>query len=108
MSSNEAAVEVVYARPDRQRVVRVPLRAGMTAQEAVAASGLAREFPEIATQPLLLGIYGCRIEAARPLRDGDRVEIYRPLKFDPRDARRKAAQAARAGKQSHGPSRRRA
>ena len=108
MSSSEAAVEVVYARPDRQRVVRVPLRAGMTAQEAVAASGLAREFPEIATQPLLLGIYGCRIEDAHPLRDGDRVEIYRPLKFDPRDARRKAAEAARAGKQSHGPSRRRA
>jgi putative ubiquitin-RnfH superfamily antitoxin RatB of RatAB toxin-antitoxin module len=108
LSSSEAAVEVVFARPDRQRIVRVPLRAGMTAQEAVAASGLAREFPEIAAQPLLLGIYGCRIEDAHPLRDGDRVEIYRPLNFDPRDARRKAAQAARAGTQPRSPSRRRA
>jgi len=108
LSSREAAVEVVYARTDRQRVVRVPLCTGMTAQEAVAASGIAREFPEIAAQPLLLGIYGCRIEHAHPLRDGDRVEIYRPLKFDPRDARRKAAQAGRAGQRSPGPSRRRA
>lgn len=99
-------MEVVYARSDRQRVVRVPLRAGMTAQEAVAVSGLARQFPEIAERPLLLGIYGCRIEDAHPLRDGDRVEIYRPLKFDPRDARRKAAQAARVGKRPHGPSHR--
>jgi uncharacterized protein len=108
LSGSEAVVEVVYARPDRQRVVRVPLRAGMTAQEAVAASGLAREFPEIAARPLLLGIYGCRIDDAHPLRDGDRVEIYRPLKFDPRDARRKAAQAARTGKQPRSPLRRRA
>jgi len=42
MRSPEPAVEVVYARPDRQRVVRVPLRDGLTAQEAVQASGLAR------------------------------------------------------------------
>lgn len=97
MSSPEADVEVVYARPDQQRVIRVPFRAGMTARQAVAASGLAQEFPEIAAQPLLLGIYGCRIEDAHPVRRGDRVEIYRPLKLDPRDARRKAA---RADKQS--------
>ena len=103
MSSPDAAVEVVYARPDQQRVIRVPFRAGMTAQEAVAASGLAQEFPEIAARPLLLGIYGCRVEGAHPVRQGDRVEIYRPLTFDPRDARRKAA---RPGKQSRSPSRR--
>jgi hypothetical protein len=97
MSSPEPAVEVVYARPDRQRVVRVPLREGLTASEAVLAAGLAQEFPELASQPLLLGIFGRRVQGTQPLRAGDRVEVYRPLKFDPRDARRKAAQAARPG-----------
>ena len=88
-------VEVVYALPDRQRVVQLPLRDGMTVLEAVRAAGLEREFPEIAGRDLVLGIYGRRVEATEVLRSGDRVEIYRPLKFDPRDARRKAAQSGR-------------
>jgi putative ubiquitin-RnfH superfamily antitoxin RatB of RatAB toxin-antitoxin module len=95
MPEHDAAVEVVYALPDRQRVVCVPLRDGMTALEAVRAAGLEREFPEIAGRDLVLGIYGRRVSATQVLRSGDRVEIYRPLKFDPRDARRKAAQAVR-------------
>ena len=95
MPDREATVEVVYALPDRQRVVRLPLRDGMTAMEAVQAAGLEREFPELAVRDLVLGIYGRRVEATQALRSGDRVEIYRPLKFDPRDARRKAAQAVR-------------
>ena len=95
MPDRDAAVEVVYALPDRQRVVQLPLRDGMTALDAVQAAGLEREFPEIAGRDLVLGIYGRRVEASRVLRSGDRVEIYRPLKFDPRDARRKAVQAGR-------------
>lgn len=95
MPDRDATVEVVFALPDRQRVVRLPLRDGMTAHEAVEAAGLEREFPEIAVRDLVLGIYGRRVDATEVLRGGDRVEIYRPLKYDPRDARRKAAQAAR-------------
>jgi putative ubiquitin-RnfH superfamily antitoxin RatB of RatAB toxin-antitoxin module len=100
MSSREPAVEVVYALPGRQRVVRVELREGMTAQEAVRASGLTDEFPEIGAGPLLLGIFGRRVEGKQPLKDGDRVEIYRQLKFDPRDARRRAAHEARTARQA--------
>ena len=95
MLGAEASVEVVYALPDRQRVVRLPLREGMTALEAVRAAALEQEFPELAQPALVLGIYGRRVEATQALQDGDRVEIYRSLKFDPRDARRKAAQAVR-------------
>jgi putative ubiquitin-RnfH superfamily antitoxin RatB of RatAB toxin-antitoxin module len=98
MSGPEPAVEVVYALPQRQRVVSVPLREGMTAEQAVQASAILADFPELAEQPLLLGIYGRRVEGTERLRDGDRVEIYRPLKFDPREARRRAAQAARPPK----------
>ena len=95
MPDRDATVEVACALPDRQRVVQLPLREGMTALEAVQAAGIEREFPEIAGRDLVLGIYGRRVEATHALRNGDRVEIYRPLKFDPREARRKAAQAER-------------
>jgi putative ubiquitin-RnfH superfamily antitoxin RatB of RatAB toxin-antitoxin module len=96
MRGPEASVEVAYALPGRQRVVRVPLREGMTALEAVRAAALEREFPELADVAPVLGIFGRRVEHGQPLRDGDRVEVYRPLKFDPREARRRAARVARA------------
>ncbi len=84
-------VEVVYARPDCQRVITVPLGAGMTALEAVEASGLLAEFPELDAASLVLGVYGRRVEGSERLRSGDRVEIYRSLPIDPRTARRQAA-----------------
>ena len=63
----------------------------MTAAQAVRASGLLEEFPELGCQVLALGIYGRRVDPGHLLRAGDRVEIYRPLKVDPREARRRAA-----------------
>jgi putative ubiquitin-RnfH superfamily antitoxin RatB of RatAB toxin-antitoxin module len=95
MSRPEPVVEVVHARPERQSVVTVAWRDGLTALEAVQCSGLLQEFPEIASQELALGIFGRRVEGTQPLRDGDRVEIYRQLKVDPRDARRRAARSER-------------
>ena len=84
-------IEVVYALPGRQRVVRLQLERPMSAEEAVRASGLLGEFPELAGQVLALGIYGRRVDGTQVLRAGDRVEIYRPLRVDPRVARRRAA-----------------
>jgi putative ubiquitin-RnfH superfamily antitoxin RatB of RatAB toxin-antitoxin module len=101
MPDHDATVEVVFALPGRQRVVQLPLRDGMTALEAVQAAGLEREFPEVLGHDLVLGIYGKRVAATQVLRSGDRVEIYRPLKFDPRDARRKAAQGVRPVRRGH-------
>jgi putative ubiquitin-RnfH superfamily antitoxin RatB of RatAB toxin-antitoxin module len=92
----DAGVEVVFARPDRQRVVSLPWQDGMTASQAVEASGLAREFPEILAQPLQLGIFGQRVDAHRTLLAGDRVEIYRPLPQDPKERRRRRAAEAGA------------
>jgi putative ubiquitin-RnfH superfamily antitoxin RatB of RatAB toxin-antitoxin module len=101
MAQPEAVIEVAYARPERQWVVDVRWRDGMTALEAVEASGLLRELVELRRDDLQLGVYGQRVAPGQPLRAGDRVEIYRPLRFDPRDARRKAAQeAARSGRRS--------
>ena len=84
-------VEVAYARPDRQRLVRVELAAGATARDAVRASRLEEEFPEIDIEQAPLGVFGRACSGETVLRSGDRVEIYRPLQIDPKEARRKRA-----------------
>jgi putative ubiquitin-RnfH superfamily antitoxin RatB of RatAB toxin-antitoxin module len=91
---------VAYALPGRQYVIELPLLpAGLTARAAVEHSGLLAEFPELAMQPMVLGIYGAVCDGERQLRDGDRVEIYRPLKQDPRALRReRAANTPRKGR----------
>ncbi len=94
------SVEVAYALPARQWVVVVPFREGMTAADALEASGLPSELAELRRPDLPLGIFGRRVQPSQPLRDGDRVEVYRPLRLDPREARRRAVAAER---QSGGP-----
>ena len=100
MGEGAVHVEVVYALPDRQRVVTLALpETGLTAQAAVERSGLLDEFPNLRDRPLVLGIYGTVCLPDRPLRDRDRVEIYRPLQVDPRTQRReRAAHAVRQGR----------
>ncbi|HEX9878087.1 MAG TPA: RnfH family protein [Gammaproteobacteria bacterium] len=85
-----AHVEVAYGTAQRQSLIELPWRAGLTAGEAVEASGLLEEYPEILERPLVLGIFGARVERDRVLEAGDRVEICRPLIQDPRDMRREA------------------
>jgi len=100
------SVEVVYALPTRQRVVTVPLGVGMTALDAVHASGLLAEYPELDAASLALGIFGRRVDASQTLRADDRVEIYRPLRHDPRVARRQAVESGagrRRSRQQHHP-----
>jgi len=105
VGEREQSVEVVYALPDRQRLVTVSMPAGgLTAQAAVEQSGLLDEFPELREQSLVLGVFGAVCAADRPLRDRDRVEIYRPLRVDPRAQRRQRAAAKPAGR-SKGPPR---
>lgn len=79
-------VEVVLALPGRQTVRRVPLPAGSTVEDALAASGLAEEFRSLGSGRV--GIHGKAVPGKTLLRDGDRVEIYRPLQADPKDLRR--------------------
>jgi putative ubiquitin-RnfH superfamily antitoxin RatB of RatAB toxin-antitoxin module len=84
-------VEVACALPDRQKVYRVELAAGATAWQAVAATGMAQDWPGLAIDPARLGVFGRRVTADHVLRDGDRVEVYRPLALDPKEARRRRA-----------------
>ena len=82
-------VEVAYARPDRQEIVPVKVPEGTTALEAVKLSGIVAIFPEIEPDGIDMGIFGKVIKdpASHELREGDRVELYRPLKIDPKQAR---------------------
>lgn len=92
-------VEVVYASPERQRLVSVSVPAGARVAEAIAASGVLQEFPEIDLTSNRVGIFGQLTRLDEVLRDGDRVEIYRPLIADPKEARRMRAATRRdAGK----------
>ena len=86
MRTARLRVEVVYALPGRQDVVVLHLGQGATAGEAALASGLA-----LPGGVLRLGVGGCRVVPEERLRDGDRVEILRPLASDPKEARRRRA-----------------
>jgi putative ubiquitin-RnfH superfamily antitoxin RatB of RatAB toxin-antitoxin module len=92
MSPSKIVVEIVYALPDRQVLCRISLPDGSTVEDAIRASGLGAEFPEM--DPTRAGIHGKRVPSTTTLRDRDRVEIYRPLPADPKDIRR--VRAARA------------
>ena len=84
-------VEVVYARPDRAWRVHLCMAPGSTALQAYEASGLRVQIAELGQTEPDLGVFSHPVLPDRLLRDGDRVEIYRPLLIDPKDARRKRA-----------------
>jgi len=85
------AVEVVYALADEQIVVTLRVPAGTTAREAVQLSGLGDRYPAIVSGVRVLGIYGRVVTDDTVLQPGDRVEIYRELAADPKQARRRRA-----------------
>ena len=89
------SVEVVYATRSNQEIVRVELEDGACATDALLASGLPVRYPEISRTETRLGIFGNQVRRATRLRDGDRVEVYRPLNVDPKAARREKASAKR-------------
>lgn len=85
-------VEVAYARPEAQTLRTVRLEQGATVADAVRASGILDCHPEIPWPRAPLGIFSRKAVPEQLLEDGDRVEIYRPLRLDPKERRR-----ARAG-----------
>lgn len=84
-------IEVVYALPDRQELIELELEAGATVADAVHASGLPERYPDFHPDKGPFGVFARRCGPERVLRPGDRVEIYRPLKVDPKEARRRRA-----------------
>ena len=84
-------ISVVYAEPDRVFNVDVSLPRGAIVADAIRQSGFRAAHPDIEIRDDHLGVFGRRVAPDTVLRDGDRVEIYRPLKIDPKEARRRRA-----------------
>lgn len=95
-------VEVVYALPHEQVLLKLKLPQGATVAEALRASGVAEKHPEIDVARNKLGIFGKLAKAETVLRDKDRVEIYRPLIADPKEIRRKRAEEGKVMKKGGG------
>jgi uncharacterized protein len=88
-------VTLVYALPDAQEALELELPEGVTAGRALSLSGMLERYPEIDEDTVTLGIYGRTVAADTMLKDGDRIEIYRPLVADPKLARRRRAARTR-------------
>lgn len=93
-------VEVAYATPEKQLIVEVDVPVGTSMVEAVRQSGIEREFPGIEPASLPMGIFGRKVPKPdqETLHPGDRIELYRPLKIDPKQARQNRAAKAKENK----------
>lgn len=94
MAETLIAVEVVYAKPEHQELITLRIENGATAAQAIEQSGILQRYPEIDAGNVEIGIFGKICAFDRLLQDGDRVEIYRPLRADPKDLRRQRAAKA--------------
>lgn len=81
-------VTVVYAKANLQWQRIVALTQDMTIEQAVRQSGLMEELPEIDLSTMRTGVFGKLKPLDTMLRDRDRIELYRPLIADPKEARR--------------------
>ncbi len=83
-------VEVVHALPDVQHVIAIELDEGAIVADAIARSGFIERFG-LRVDDEHVGVWNRRVALATTLREGDRVEIYRDLIADPKQARRQRA-----------------
>ncbi|KII76885.1 RnfH family protein [Vibrio renipiscarius] len=89
-------VEVVYALPNEQRVFTLVVNQAMIVEEIIAQSGVLELYPEIDLKQNKVGVFSRNVRLDATVRNGDRIEIYRPLLADPKDIRRKRAEQAKA------------
>jgi putative ubiquitin-RnfH superfamily antitoxin RatB of RatAB toxin-antitoxin module len=100
VTTENIEVEVAYARPDKQVILKVTGVQGITALQAVECSGIKELFPEIDPATVKMGVFGKATKPDAELQPGDRVEIYRPLIADPKQARKKKAAKEKAAKET--------
>jgi hypothetical protein len=88
---NDILIEIAYALPKKQLIIPIKMKAGVTAEEAIKASGIISKFPEIDLTKNQIGIFGKLTQLDHVMRERDRIEIYRPLIADPKEIRRQRA-----------------
>ena len=91
MTKARLAVQVVFALPARQVAIDLEVPAGTTLRQAVERSRIVERLPGLAPGDLAYGVFGTVRDPGELVRDGDRVELYRPLADDPKAIRRRRA-----------------
>lgn len=100
--SDRNSIEVVYALPHEQVLLKLQVPPDTTVAEAIRLSGVLQTYPDIDLARNKFGIFGKLTQAEAVLRDKDRIEIYRPLRADPKEVRRKRAEEGKALKKGSG------
>lgn len=95
MGEQVLTLEVVYALPERQKIIVVQVAPGSTVQDAIEQSGMAQYFDDIDLSTSAVGIWNKTCKLSDQPRNGDRIEIYRPLVADPKEIRRRRAEKAK-------------
>jgi hypothetical protein len=95
MSDQQISLEVVYGTPEKQALLEVVVEEGTTVEQAILASGIVKRFPDINLDILKVGIWNRTCKLTDFPKKGDRIEIYRPLIADPKEARRRRAEKAK-------------
>lgn len=82
-------IEVAFATPEKQRIVALEVPVGTSVFDGACLSSIKDDFPEIDFDTIGMGIFGKVVKKPRDevLRAGDRIELYRPLLIDPKQAR---------------------
>jgi putative ubiquitin-RnfH superfamily antitoxin RatB of RatAB toxin-antitoxin module len=88
---DQSNIEVAFADPDNQKVIALTVESGTTLIDAIHQSGIQGHFPGLDVEAAPKGVFGERKDNGYVVVDQDRIEIYRELKFDPKEARRRRA-----------------
>ena len=102
MNAETIKVELVYALPHEQTLLKFTVPAGTKVADAVQLSGILKKYPEIDPGKSRMGIFGKLAKPDAELRELDRIEIYRPLLADPKEVRRRRAEEGKAMKKGGG------
>ncbi len=84
-------IEVAYAAPDKQVLLGLSVPQGTSVAEGIEQSAIQDEFPELKMDLKAVGIFSRKVPLDHRLKEGDRIEIYRPLMADPKEMRRQRA-----------------
>jgi putative ubiquitin-RnfH superfamily antitoxin RatB of RatAB toxin-antitoxin module len=95
-------IEVVYPLPEKQEIFTVSLPAGASVRQAIEASSVLLKYPDIDMSKNKIGVFARLVKPDAPLRDRDRVEIYRPLIADPKEVRKQRAAEGKVMKKGAG------
>lgn len=94
MSDDMLNIEVVYALPEKQTLLNLKVESGCSVEEGIRQSGVLKQHTDIDLTRNKVGVWYRTCKLSEPLREGDRIEIYRPLIADPKEIRRRRAEKA--------------